>query len=335
MASPDLPLIAVTMGDPAGIGPELCLRILQEPLVLKHCVPVVFGDAGVLSLVSEHCRLPEPPRVITRSEWEKDPPVVPGPAVVDFAAVDIAAMAPGRVQAEYGQAAYTYIEGAVKAALNGKVRAVATAPLNKESLRLAGIHHPGHTEILAKLTRARRSCMMLASDDLLLSFVTLHVGYLDVPKLLQPERIMDVIELTAEVLKRMGRTSPRIGVCGLNPHAGEHGLFGQKEEERLIQPALEGVRSKGIDVEGPLPPDTVFVPERRIRFSAIVCMYHDQGHIPFKMLNFDRGVNITLGLPIVRTSVDHGTAFDIAWTGQASATSLIQAILWAIRLAMD
>lgn len=326
------PRVAVTMGDPAGIGPELCLRILQDPVVLRHCIPVIFGQEAVLRRVSTLCRLPAPLTVIGQSEWNNGE--APGEGgVVDCAGLDADQVEPGRVSAACGKAAYRYLEAAIQAALAGRVAAIATAPLHKEALRLAGIPHPGHTEILTALTGARRSCMMLLSDDLRISFVTLHVGYAQVPQLLSRERILEVIELTAQTLARLQISSPNIGVCGLNPHAGEQGLFGDREEERHIRPALEEARARGIGVEGPLPPDTVFVPERRKAFSAIVCMYHDQGHIPFKMLNFDTGVNVTLGLPIVRTSVDHGTAFDIAWTGRARWTSLVQAILWATRLA--
>ncbi len=175
--------------------------------------------------------------------------------------------------------------------------------------------------------------MMLASDPITTSFVTTHIGIADVPTNIPQERILEVIELTADAMQRLRGKSPRIAVCGLNPHAGEHGLFGRQEEERFIEPAIVAARARGFDVEGPLPPDAAFVQSKREQVDAFVCMYHDQGHIPFKMLAFDTGVNITLGLSVIRTSVDHGTAFDIAWQGRASPTSLYQAVRWAARLA--
>jgi len=326
-----LPRIAVTMGDAAGVGPELCLRVLREPAALEAAVPLVFGDAALLRHVARACGLAEPEQVIPADEfWRGGTP--DGPAVVDLAALDAESVEPGEVQPECGRAAYQYIEAAVRAALDGRVDGIATAPINKEALRAAGVPYPGHTEMLAALTGAGRVCMMLASEELTVSMVTTHIGLKDVPGALSAERVREVIELTAEALAKAGRSAPRLGVCGLNPHAGEHGLFGEREEERFIEPAIQAAREAGIEAEGPIPPDTAFVPERRQGYDAIVCMYHDQGHIPFKMLAFDTGVNITLGLPLVRVSVDHGTAFDIAWTGRARARSMIEAVRWAARL---
>lgn len=329
---PSRPRIALTMGDPAGVGPELCLRVLKAPEVLDECIPVIFGDVEVLWRVAKACGLESPRRVLEVGDVTSCANIAE-PAVVNCRAIRAEKVTPGRVSPECGRAAYTYIESGIQAALTRKVAAVVTAPINKEALRAAGIPYPGHTEIFTALTGARRSCMMLAGRDLAVSFVTVHVGYYEVPKLLSRQRILDVIELTAEALHRVRRGPVRIAVCGLNPHAGEHGLFGEGEEERYIEPAVAAAQARGIQVAGPLPPDTVFVPSKRVEFGAIVCMYHDQGHIPFKMLHFDTGVNVTLGLPIVRTSVDHGTAFDIAWTGKASSTSLQEAIHWAVRLA--
>jgi len=237
------------------------------------------------------------------------------------------------ISAACGRAGFACIEQTIQAAMNGRIAAVVTAPIHKEALRLSGVAHPGHTEIFTTLTGARRSCMMLRSEVLTVSMVTTHIGYAEVPGRLSVEQVLDVIELTAEALRWMGLRSPRLGVCGLNPHAGEHGLFGQKEEERFVEPAIAAARAEGIDATGPLPPDTAFTDGQRKRFDAFVCLYHDQGHIPFKMLAFDTGVNITLGLPIVRTSVDHGTAFDIAWKGKADPQSLFAAIRVAVDLA--
>lgn len=328
----DLPVVAITMGDPAGVGPELCLRALTEPSVLGECIPVVFGDAGVLERVAAQCALPPPEKIVTLAEWTAQPPAQQA-TVVDCKAIDAAKVAPGVVAEGCGRAAYTYIESAIHAALRGEVAAVATAPIHKEALHQAGVPYPGHTEIFAALSGADRACMMLASDEITASFVTTHIGLVDVSPSLSEERILEVIELTADAMQRLRGEQPQIAVCGLNPHAGEHGLFGNQEEERFIAPAIAAARSKGMDVEGPLPPDAAFVSSKRQQVDAYVCMYHDQGHIPFKMLAFDTGVNITLGLPIIRTSVDHGTAFDIAWTGRANPASLYQAVLWAARLA--
>jgi len=255
------------------------------------------------------------------------------PAVLDLKAIDAAAVEPGRVSAACGAAAYRYFTFAIDEALAGRVDAIATAPLHKEALHAAGIPFPGHTEILATRTNADRSCMMLTAPTITCSLVTVHVGYREVPALLTTDRILDTIELTAAAMLRMRGHKPRLLVCGLNPHAGEHGLFGDREEERIIFPAIEAARARGIDVSGPLPPDTAFLPKFRSTTDAYVCMYHDQGLIPLKALAFEDAVNVTLGLPIVRTSVDHGTAFDIAWQGKADVSSLVQAVVLAAKLA--
>lgn len=327
-----LPRIAVTMGDPAGVGPELCLRLLQDAEVAKQAVPIVFGDAGVLRRVARHCGLPEPAHVIRPNARQSVGPATRQPAVWDLEAIAADAVQPGSVSAATGQASYQYIEAAIAAALSGQVAAVATAPIHKEALHAAGIPYPGHTEIFAARTGARRSCMMLTSSTITCSLVTTHIGYRDVPGHLSVERILEVIELTAGAMRQLRGRPPKLVVCGLNPHAGEHGLFGAGEEERWIAPAVVAARQQGIDVEGPLPPDTAFLPARRQATDAFVCMYHDQGLIPLKALAFDTAVNVTLGLPIIRTSVDHGTALDIAWTGRAQVSSLVQAVLLAARL---
>jgi 4-hydroxythreonine-4-phosphate dehydrogenase len=251
---------------------------------------------------------------------------------MDCPAVDASAVQPGQVNTACGLAAYTYIGKAIEAAMAGGVAAVVTAPINKESLNLAGVKFPGHTEIFAAKTRADRACMMQTSDELTVTFVTTHVRHSDVPKLVTRERVLEVIELTADAVSRIRGKEPAIVVCGLNPHAGEHGLFGGEEEQSIV-PAVEAAKARGLDVCGPVPPDTAFLPARRETTDAFVCMYHDQGHIPLKMLAFDKAVNVTLGLPVIRTSVDHGTAFDIAWQGRANPGSLIQAILLAVKLA--
>ena len=247
-------------------------------------------------------------------------------------ALDADAVMPGVVVARCGEAAYRFVVEAIDAGLCGRVAAVSTAPLNKEALHAAGHRYPGHTEIFAERMKAPRSCMMQYSEEVTCSFVTVHVGYHEVPALLQPDRIVDVIELTAHALRRIRRREPKLLVCGLNPHAGENGLFGQREEERFIVPAIERARGLGHDVTGPVPGDTAFTPQARRQYDAVVCMYHDQGHIPVKMIAFDSAVNTTLGLPVQRTSVDHGTAFDIAWKGIARPGSLYAAVRLAARL---
>jgi 4-hydroxythreonine-4-phosphate dehydrogenase len=325
--------IAITMGDPAGVGPELCLRLLANPAAHAGCVPLVFGDAGILNRVAQQCGLPAPNRVVALPHFLAQPSELTTPTVVDFAGLNEDTLIPGQVSAVAGAAAFAYVEAAIHAALARQVDALCTAPLHKEALAAAGVRFPGHTEILAHFTHSERACMMLTAPEITCSLVTGHVGYHEVPGLLTPARILDTIELTAAALQRLRGRPPQLVICGLNPHAGEHGLFGTQEEERLILPAVAQARAQGIAIVGPLPPDTAFLPGRRRQTDAFVCMYHDQGLIPLKALAFDEAVNVTLGLPIVRTSVDHGTAFDIAWQGVASPTSLFAAVQLAARLA--
>jgi 4-hydroxythreonine-4-phosphate dehydrogenase len=314
------------MGDPAGIGPEICLHLLADTSLAANAVPVVFGDAAVLQRVAAQLNLPFTAPVVTAI----GSPTVP--TVLDLQCVDAAAVVPGRVNAQCGDAAFHYVLASIEAGLAGQVDAVATGPLNKEAMHAAGHKYPGHTEIFAERMRAPRSCMMLTSPELTCSFATVHVGYHEVPGLLSVQRILDVIELTAAAMERIRGRSPKLVVCGLNPHAGEHGLFGQREEERFILPAIEAARAQGLTIEGPLPPDTAFLVGRRQATDAYICMYHDQGHIPLKALAFDSAINTTLGLPVIRTSVDHGTAFDIAWQGLANPKSLGEAVRLAAKL---
>lgn len=312
-----LPKIAITMGDPAGVGPEICLDLLADRSILSECVPVVVGDREILAACAER----------TGKSLAGE--------VMDIGSIRLSDFQPGIVNAATGGAGYAYIERAIELALGGEVDAVATAPINKEALRAAGVPQPGHTEIFAEKTGAERACMMLTSDVLTCSFVTVHVGYHEVPGLITVTRVSDVIELTRDAMRRLRGREPKLVVCGLNPHAGEHGLFGNHEEENAIIPAIEKARAAGARIEGPLPPDTAFLQGRRATTDAFVCMYHDQGHIPLKALAFDRAINTTLGLPIIRTSVDHGTALDIAWQGKANSQSLIEAVLLAARLCRD
>jgi 4-hydroxythreonine-4-phosphate dehydrogenase len=305
---------------------------LREPSVLAECVPVLFGDVSVLRRLAQRGLPAFEARVVSLEDFSSAPPPE-APLIVDFATPGLDTLEPGQISAAAGKAGYRYIEEAIRGALAAEIEAVVTAPIHKEALRLSGVDFPGHTEIFTALTGAKRSCMMLYSDKLTVSMVTTHIGYHEVPGRLSVERVLNVIELTAEAMRLMSGRTPRIGVCGLNPHAGEHGLFGQSEEEKFVAPAVAEARKRGVDATGPLVPDAAFTEGVRQKFDAFVCLYHDQGHIPFKMLAFDTGVNLTLGLPIIRTSVDHGTAFDIAWQGKADPTSLYSAIQVATRLA--
>jgi len=329
------PKIAITMGDPAGIGPELCLLALTNPDLAEACVPLVFGDGSVLERVAEEAGMEPPEHVIPMEEWKSSHRWFETPAVVDVSSLERAVVEAGTANAETARASFGYLEAAIEAVKQGEVQAVTTGPVHKEALRNAGIPFPGHTELFADRFQADRFCMMQISSKVTCSFVTVHVGYTEVPKLLSVERILEAIELTAEAMRRLLQREPVLGVCGLNPHAGEGGLFGEGEEVQFILPAMERAREQGIQVEGPLPPDTAFLERSRERRDAIVCMYHDQGHIPVKALAFDEAVNTTLGLPVIRTSVDHGTALDIAWKGIADPGSLFEAVLLAARLARE
>jgi 4-hydroxythreonine-4-phosphate dehydrogenase len=324
-------ILAVTMGDPAGIGPEVCLKAIGR-WTDSTLAPIVFGDAGVFQRLAKASGLTVPP-VSDSLEQAINLAGSAGAAVFHIESLSDD-FQPRVVSAATGRAAYCYIVKAIEAALAGRASAIVTGPIHKEALRDAGIPYPGHTEIFEALTHAPRACMMLTSDALTCSFVTTHVGLCDVPGLISTRRVLDVLELTDEGMRKILGRSPRLAVCGLNPHAGESGLFGRREEELLITPAVEQARRLGLDVEGPLPPDTAFLAARRQRTDAFVCMYHDQGHIPLKALSFETAVNTTLGLPVVRTSVDHGTALDIAWQAfNADETSMLQAMRLASKLA--
>ena len=312
-----LPKIAITMGDPAGIGPEVCLRLMADAEVRQTCTPMVYGDEGLLRRVANACELAMPQE---RS------------AIRHLEGLDAAAIEPGTVSAAAGQASFDFIEAAIADAIAGRVDAVVTGPINKEAWHAAGIKFPGHTELFADRYGTDDFCMMMAAPSFSCSLVTTHIGYSSVTDALSSESILKVARLSHEALQRIHGRAVKLVMLGLNPHAGEHGLFGDREEERIIQPAVDAALAAGIDIEGPIPPDTGFLPWRREQTDGYICMYHDQGLIPFKALNFDTGVNVTLGLPIVRTSVDHGTAFDIAWQGTADPSSLKSAVNLAVKL---
>jgi len=326
--------IGITLGDPAGIGPELVLRLLAAPEWRSRVRPVIYGNASLLRRVAQAIRAPFPAdlQVLPATAFDDNFPGAEDPLLLDFPFLEALTMTPGRVQAACGRMAAAWIERAACDALAGRIAAMVTGPINKHALHLAGIPHPGHTEMLAALTGAPHTAMLFWSPDLVVSLATIHLPLADVPAALTTERLLDTIRLTAEACVRFGRINLPIAVLALNPHAGEHGLFGS-EEEQIILPAITAANAEGIPAVGPLVPDTAFAEERRAAHAAYVAMYHDQGLIPFKMLAFAEGVNVTLGLPIVRTSPDHGTAFDIAWKGAADPSSFLAALHCAATLA--
>ncbi len=324
--------IGITMGDAAGIGPEICLRLLVSREESITCRPVVFGSVGLLRRVAQACQLPFSANWLALDKFEKDGvPQGNNAWVVDVPGLDAGAVCRGVIQASCGTAAFRYVEAAVKAVRTKKLQALVTAPLHKEALRSGGIPYAGHTEMLAALTGTESYCMMMASASINVCLVSTHVSLASVSAQLTSGRVLEVIDLAWNAMRHLGVQNPRLTVCGLNPHAGEHGLFGD-EEQRVIMPAVLKARARGMIISDPVPPDTAFLREGLSRTDVFVVMYHDQGLIPFKMLAFESGVNVTLGLPLIRTSVDHGTAFDIAWQGVASESSLLEAVRLAVRL---
>lgn len=323
------PRLAVTMGDPAGIGPEIVVEALRAPEVHRVCRPVVVGDRGVLEAAARIKGLEIEIAVVEATGQAR--PDAARLALLDLGNVDVAALVRGRVDPAAGEAAYAYVIRAADLALAGAVEGMVTAPINKEALARAGRRPSEHTEILARHCGARQVTMLLVAGALRVSHVSTHVSLRQALELARRPRILEVIELTQAALRELGIAAPRLAVAGLNPHASEGGMFGE-EEAQEIAPAVAEARGRGHDVVGPLPPDTVFLDPQR--FDAIVAMYHDQGHIAVKVRDFHGGVNVTLGLPIVRTSVDHGTAFDLAGTGRASPASLLAALDLAARLAV-
>jgi len=323
------PLIAITMGDGAGVGPEIIMKIHAEDDLWDECRPLVIGDAK---------RLREAAKVVG-SELEvhaiDDPDDAhPEPGRVEVLDLDLlpADLPWGELSKEAGDAAYHYIERAVELARSGRADAICTAPLNKEALHAAGHKYPGHTELLAELTGTDEVSMMLTTPKLKVIHVTTHVGLIDAVERIEPDLVYRTIKRGHEAMDRALDHKPRIAVCGINPHAGEHGLFGRGEEEEKIEPAVKRAADEGIDAHGPLPADTIFFRAVRGDFDLVVAMYHDQGHGPIKALGVDAGVNVTVGLPVIRTSVDHGTAFDIAGTGKVEAASMKEAMRQAIEL---
>ncbi|GKW11940.1 D-threonate 4-phosphate dehydrogenase [Pectobacterium punjabense] len=323
-------IIAVTMGDPAGIGPEIIIKSLAEG-ELSGASAVVVGCVQTMRRVLALNVVP----AVELKIIDKPADAVFAPGVIniiDEPLEDPQALEPGVVQAQAGDLAYRCIKKATELAMAGEVHAIATAPLNKEALHSAGHLYPGHTELLAKLTNSRDYAMVLYTDKLKVIHVSTHIALRKFLDTLNRDRVETVIDMADVFLKRVGFTHPRIAVAGVNPHAGENGLFGD-EEIKIVSPSVEAMKAKGIDVYGPCPPDTVYLQAYEGQYDMVVAMYHDQGHIPLKLLGFYDGVNITAGLPFIRTSADHGTAFDIAWTGKAKPESMAISIQLAMQLA--
>jgi 4-hydroxythreonine-4-phosphate dehydrogenase len=324
------PRIAITMGDAAGVGPEVIMKALGHAEVHAFCRPLVVGDARRLERAGGIVGSRLAVRAIAAPDEARFEP-----GAVDC--IDLAAVPEGtpfgRLSMACGDAAYRFIERAVGLALAGAVEAVCTAPINKEALNAAGHAYPGHTELLAELTGTPEVSLMLIAPGMHVIHVTTHIGLVDAVERIDAGLVERTIVRGRDLLRRAGTPEPRIAVCGINPHAGEGGLFGRGEEEAKIVPAIAACRAHGWHVEGPLPADTLFYRARKGDFDLIVAMYHDQGHGPVKAVAFDTGVNVTTGLPILRTSVDHGTAFDIAGTGKADERSMIEALRQAAVLA--
>ncbi len=308
------PVIGITVGEASGVGPELALKCASLPEVNERCQPVLYGPSEILRQVAVAVGLEVPLQM------------------VDIGSLAVDSIKPGEFSRESGIASYQAVEAAIEDALALKIDAVVTGPIQKEAWHLGGVEYPGHTELLAHRCGVTDYCMMLTSAQISCVLVSIHVAFADVPESLSVEAILRSIKLGAEAMEKRHGRSARVAVCALNPHAGEQGMFSHAEEENLIVPAMTKARALGIELTGPLPPDTAFTPAVREKTDVYVCMYHDQGLIPLKALAFDDAVNVTLGLPIVRTRVDHGTAQDLAWTGKANHQSMLAAIHMAVDL---
>jgi 4-hydroxythreonine-4-phosphate dehydrogenase len=322
--------LAITLGDPAGIGPEVILKALRHSEVYERCRPLVVGDQRILARAAAWLGAPEARYTNVAA------PLEASYTAGTVALLDLGNAAPeacpiGQVSAAAGRAAVEYVFRACDLTMAGEADAVVTAPLNKAAMNKAGFHFAGHTELLTERTGAERVSMLLVGPQLRVVHVSTHVALEEAVRRVTRERVLSVIGLAYDSCRALGITAPRIAVAGLNPHAGENGLFGD-QEAREVAPAIADARARGWDVSDPQPPDTVFLRAVRGAYDIVVAMYHDQGHIPMKLLAFDSGVNVSVGLPIIRTSVDHGTAFDIAGTGKASEESMLAAIDVAIQM---
>ncbi|TFG78397.1 MAG: 4-hydroxythreonine-4-phosphate dehydrogenase PdxA [Thermodesulfobacteriales bacterium] len=309
------PIIGITMGDPNGVGPEVIVKAISSNEIKDLCEIVIFGDAGILQKAANNS--------------------VSNIKIVECSEFGLEDLKPSTLDRKAGQASLDYITTAVKSALENEIDAIVTAPISKESTHLAGSKYPGHTEMLKDLSGSNQAVMMFEGQKFKVMLVTIHEALSNVPKLISKDRVLSTIKLTHDSLVTLFKIdAPKIVVCGLNPHAGESGAFGNEEIDHII-PAVEEALELGINIEGPLPADTLFYYANQGKWDAVVAMYHDQGLIPFKMVSFNDGVNITLGLPIIRTSPDHGTAFDIAWKGVADPSSMIAAIKVAAQFAIN
>lgn len=336
-----LPILAITMGDPAGIGPEIVAKSFMEDVVYKQCRPIVTGDAGIMRRAVKLLNLPLEVNAVSKvSEARFERGIMD---VYDLKCCNAETLKFGEVQAEAGNAAFVSITTAIDLAMKNEVDGTVTAPLNKAALNLAGHHFDGHTEIYAHFTGTKKYAMLLADANMRVIHVSTHVSLREACDRCKKARIIEVTELIDDACKMFGIENPRIGIAGLNPHSSDNGLFGWEEEKEII-PAVNELKSRGFNVDGPVPPDTLFAKAKCGQYDGCVAMYHDQGHIPFKVVGFNwnketgkmetvEGVNITLGLPIIRVSVDHGTAFDVAGKGTASPDALLLSIDYASKMA--
>lgn len=338
-----LPLLAVTLGDPAGIGPEVVARTVSDTKMQETARMLVWGSSEVLEEALERF-VENRPRIEVLHDLDKVPEVFakavcycyepePFSGDVEFHHSDFGQLAHGKIDAECGLLSYQYVVSATRATIQGKVDAIVTAPVNKAAINSAGIEFQGHTELIAEMCGTSDYSMQQSAGGLHIAFVTTHIPLMKVSEAVTQERVVATGKLLYQSLLEEGITDPVIAMPGLNPHAGENGYMGREEIDCII-PAIEELRAAGINVEGPFPPDTLFISACLDRFNGVIAIYHDQGHIPFKMLAFEIGVNSTLGLPIIRTSVDHGTAFNLAWKGKASPRSLMEAVKLAARKAV-
>lgn len=324
------PILGITMGDGAGVGPEIIAKALLHEDIYKIAKPLVFGDAKIMQRAVKIVNADIKCNIVTDPAQGRYEYGVMDIIDLDNLPVDLPF---AKVDGRAGKAAYEYIEKAVHYAMKHEVHAIVTAPLNKEALNMGGVHYPGHTEILGHLTGQKDFSMMLTSPKLRVIHVSTHIALHDVPNVVKKERIGKVIDLAQETLKLMGFEEPRIAVAGLNPHCGEGGLFGDEDDKEIV-PAVNEAKAKGYNVTGPVPPDSVFHRAANLNeFDIVVVMYHDQGHIPIKVLGFDSGVNVTVGLPCIRTSVDHGTAFPVTGTGKASENSMLESLKLGAQMA--
>ncbi|MEO9023359.1 MAG: 4-hydroxythreonine-4-phosphate dehydrogenase PdxA [Ginsengibacter sp.] len=332
-------ILGITMGDPASIGPEIALKALSDLEIYNQCNPFIIGDAAIFETVADNLNLK---MSVNKIDQVSEALFIPGTIDVLDIGYELQNLVPGEISAMGGHAAFISVKKVIELAMNHEIDATVTAPINKEALHMAGHYFSGHTEIYGHFTNTTKYAMLLVEEDFRVIHVSTHVSLREACDLVKKDRILDTIQLLATACKRLGVENPRIGVAGLNPHAGEGGLFGHEERQEIL-PAIVEARAQGYIVDGPVPPDTLFPKAVGGVYDGCVAMYHDQGHIPFKMVGFNwdkkerkmksvRGVNITLGLPIIRTSVDHGTAMEIVGKGIASADAMKLAIEYAIQL---